>query len=119
MTLTSNYAAFNGGAWLLRLSHLYEAGEQDTLAVPVEVDLEKIFAEAGLTIKSAVETSLTANGPLDLSKKLAWKSEAKTEAQQVELDARAAVSFTERVAFAYPKVTIRPMEVRTFLAKFE
>jgi hypothetical protein len=29
------------------------------------------------------------------------------------------VSFTERVAFAYPKVTIRPMEVRTFLAKFE
>ena len=87
--------------------------------MPVEVDLEKIFAEAGLTIKSAVETSLTANGPLDLSKKLVWKSEAKTEAQQVELDARAAVSFTERVAFAYPKVTIRPMEVRTFLAKFE
>ena len=119
VTLTSNYAAFNGGAWLLRLSHLYEAGEQDTLAVPVEVDLEKIFAEAGLTIKSAVETSLTANGPLDLSKKLAWKSEAKTEAQRVELDARAELSFTERVAFAYPKVTIRPMEVRTFLAKFE
>ena len=121
VTLTSNYAAFNDGAWLLRLSHLYEAGESDDLAVPVAVDLSKIFAKAGLTIKSATETTLTANGPIDaaLDKKLDWKTEPATQAQKDVLDARAQIAFTERVAFDYPVVTIRPMEVRTFLAHFE
>ena len=31
----------------------------------------------------------------------------------------AADAFETRVPFAYPKVTLRPMEVRTFLASFE
>ena len=52
---------------LLRLSHLYESGES-ALAVPVEVDLSKVFAEAGLKITGATETTLTANAPYDASK---------------------------------------------------
>jgi len=116
VTLTSNYESFHGGAWLLRLSHLYEAGES-ALAVPVAVDLSEIFAEAGLTITTAVETSLTANGPLPPPPE-AWKSAPATDAQAAVLEDRAAAAFTEKVPFAYPVVTIRPMEVRTFLATF-
>jgi len=116
VTLTSNYESFHGGAWLLRLSHLYEAGES-ALAVPVAVDLSEIFAEAGLTITTAVETSLTANGPLPPPPE-AWKSAPATDAQAAFLEDRAAAAFTEKVPFAYPVVTIRPMEVRTFLATF-
>ena len=65
VTLTSNYAAHNDGKYLLRLSHLYEAGEHSTLAQPVTINLEEIFAKAGLTIKSAIETTLTGNQPLE------------------------------------------------------
>ena len=61
VTLTSNYASFNDGQWLLRLSHLYEAGEHPTLAQPVTLNLQEVFGKAGLKISGAVETSLTAN----------------------------------------------------------
>ena len=50
VTLTSNYAATHGGQLLLRLSHLYQAGEHPTLATPVTVNLEEVFGEAGLKI---------------------------------------------------------------------
>lgn len=87
-TLTSNYAQWNAGAWLLRLAHLYQVGEHPTLAAPVEVDLSQVFGKSGLQIKSAVETKLTANQPKPNSD------------------------------FEFPVVTISPMEVRTFLAYF-
>ena len=32
--------------------------------MPVDVDLSAVFAEAGLTITGATETTLTANAPL-------------------------------------------------------
>lgn len=88
-TLTSNYAQWNAGAWLLRLAHLYQVGEHPTLATPVQVDLSHIFGKSGLQITSAVETKLTANQPKPNSD------------------------------FEFPVVTINPMEVRTFLAYFE
>jgi len=115
--LTSNYAKFNDGAWLLRLSHLYEAGESD-LAQPVTVDLSEVFAEKGLKITGATETTLTANAPVNTDR-LQWKAEARNDEVRAVLDARSELSFEERVPFSYPKVTIRPMEVRTFLAHFK
>ena len=119
VTLTSNYASFHDGQWLLRLSHLYEAGEHPTLAQPVTVDLSEIFSQAGLTIASAHETTLTANAPLsEGQQKRNWNSKPRTPQQLTELEKRAELSFEDKVPFDYPILTLRPMEVRTFLATF-
>jgi alpha-mannosidase len=113
VTLTNNYAGHNDGKLLLRLSHLYEAGEHPTLAQPVTVDLSKVFSKAGLKITGATETTLTGNRPLSSLARFEWR----TFATATDLDAPEA--FEERVPFDYPVVTIRPMEVRTFMASFE
>ena len=107
VTLTSNYAQAHNGQWLLRLAHVYEAGETtDDLAQPVTIDLTRYFRRPGLAITSAVETTLTANAAP--AARLTWKTEVTAE------DA----AFTARTPFAYPALTLRPMEVRTFLARF-
>ena len=112
VTLTSNYADAHDGQWLLRLAHIYEAGETtlDDLAQPVTIDLSRYFRAPGLVITSAVETTLTANAPP--ADRLAWKT------APVSVEADEDVSFTQRTEFAYPSLTLRPMEVRTFLARF-
>jgi alpha-mannosidase len=119
VTLTSNYAESNDGAFLLRLSHLYEAGEHDTLAQPVNVNLQEVFGQAGLKIASAIETTLSGNQPLAVveARKHRWKT--RTANQAVADQMAQCKSFDERVPFTFPEVTIRPMEVRTFMAKFD
>merc|ERR1711871_328814 len=112
VTLTNNYAEHNDGKLLLRLSHLYEAGEHPTLATPVTVDLSKVFNEPNLRITDAVETTLTGNRPLSEIKHFKW---ATVDGPK---DPSAPTPFEERVPFKYPTVTIRPMEVRTFMASF-
>jgi len=120
VTLTNNYADFNDGKWMLRLSHLYGAGEHPTLSQPVEVNLQEIFSAAGLRLNSAIETTLTGNRPLAEFErtKHTWRTHENDKAvadHLAKLDERA---FSTRVPFAFPTVTIRPMEVRTFLADF-
>jgi len=120
VTLTSNYEAFNNGQWMLRLSHLYQAGEHPTLAVPVTINLQEIFHTAGLTITAATETTLTGNRALEdwQKSKHRWPTfdpDAAVAAQMAVADAKA---FNHREPFVFPTVTIRPMEVRTFLASF-
>ena len=114
VSLTNNYASIHGGKLLLRLSHLYEAGEHPSLAQPVTVDLAKVFGKAGLTLKGASETTLSGNQPLAQADaaKFAWptRNEAKPPP--------AVAPFEHRVPFDFPNLTIRPMEVRTFLAEF-
>mmetsp|Transcript_59280 Transcript_59280/g.162642 ORF Transcript_59280/g.162642 Transcript_59280/m.162642 type:complete len:809 (-) Transcript_59280:378-2804(-) len=123
VTLTSNYADHNDGALLLRLSHLYQVGEHPTLAQPVTIDLQEVFGGAGLKIASAIETTLSANQPIAKweASKHDWsaQSRAANTAVQAQLDATAKAAFVERPRFAFPKVTLRPMDVRTFLAKFD
>jgi alpha-mannosidase len=107
VTLTSTYARAHDGQWLLRLAHVYEAGETtDDLARPVTIDLTRYFRRPGLAITSAVETTLTANAAP--AERLTWKTESAAEDG----------AFTARTPFAYPALTLRPMEVRTFLARF-
>ena len=73
---------------------------------PVTIDLTRCFRRPGLAITSAVETTLTANAAP--AERLAWKTEVAAEDG----------AFTARTPFAYPALTLRPMEVRTFLARF-
>ena len=87
VTLTSNYAATHGGQLLLRLSHLYQAGEHPTLATPVTVNLEEVFGEAGLKTHAATETTLTANRPAAAADaaKHAWTTHAPNAAVAAQL----------------------------------
>eukprot|EP00935_MAST-01C_sp_MAST-1C-sp1_P000879 g879.t1 len=123
VTLTSNYQKFNDGAWLLRLSHLYAVGEHPTLSVPVKVSLTSVFAKAGLSLVSINETSLTANQPMSAidQAKFEWNTEPLPWPQAQEQEK--APPFEERFPLAADggevTLTIRPMEVRTFLARFK
>ena len=96
---------------MLRLSHLYEAGEHPTFAQPVAVNLSEVFNKAGLRIIGATETTLTRNQPISAIKPFKWQTFGYVN--------DAPTHFEERIAFDFPVVTIRPMEVRTFMASFE
>jgi len=117
VTLTSNYADIHDGQLLLRLSHLYGAGEHPTLSQPATVDLSQVFSKEGLKISAARETTLGASRPL-AGRNHVWRTHSRTEAAAREAEEIARGAFESRQPFAYPKVTLRPMEVRTFLATF-
>ena len=123
VTLTSNYAKFNDGKLLLRLSHMYQVGEHPTLAQPLTVKLADVFAKAGLKITAAKEMSLTANQDIKTmdANKFDWPTKPANEHVAAQLAEHA--PFERRVPFdpADPglALVLRPMEVRTFLAAFE
>lgn len=117
MTLTNNYQDIHPGTVLLRLAHMYEVDEHPTLSAPTLVDLSKVFAKAGFKITEATETTVTANQPVAQRDASAfdWPTEDVTGGKMYKSD-----NAHER---RYPfdstamTVTVRPMEVRTFLAK--
>jgi len=121
VTLTNNYASFNNGSLMLRFSHLFSTGESD-LATPTTFSLSSIFSKAGLKIKSIRETSLTGNqGIKEMdAKKFKWNTEAGNERVAAQMNSYK--SFNGRVPFDEKSkdlsLTLRPMEVRTFLADF-
>lgn len=102
-TLTNTYAAINDGRLLLRLAHLYGAGEHPTLSTAAEVDLSKLFGGSH-AILSAEEMSLTANQNREEmeQRKYQWNTDGE----------RTGASW---IASKGLKVTLRPMEVKTFL----
>ena len=117
VTLTNNYQDIHQGMLLLRLAHMYEVDEHPTLAAPTTVDLSKVFAKAGFTIKEAAETTVTGNQPVQQRDDNAhdWPTEDVTHGKMYKSE-----NAHER---RYPfdsqamTVTVRPMEVRTFLVK--
>ncbi len=113
MTITNNYRSSLGGKILIRLAHLYSVGEHPTLSTPAQVDLKKIFAAQGLTVKSAEEMSLTGNQGLK-------------EMDEAKLDFKTYEPYNYSNPKPYNKrvymsddlvVTLRPMELRTLLVE--
>lgn len=113
MTVTNNYANINDGAHLIRLAHLYQVGEHPTLAEPVNVSLATLFE--GRPITAAQEVTLGANQDMAAfqAKKMVWNT--KYIHHDKRLDAFDRVAFDP--ASADLSVTLRPMEVRTFLVQ--
>ena len=111
-----SYAASHTGRLLLRLAHLYQVGEHPDLAQPATVDLQNVFGQAGLRLTAAVETTLSANRLLEEADKT--KHKWQTRATDAAAPPANAKPFEQRVPFVFPKLTVRPMEVRTFLAEF-
>ena len=121
MTVSNNYAAWNGGQVLLRLAHLYSVDEHPTLSKPATFSLAEVFSKAGLKITAAAETMLSANQPRAAweSKKLTWPT--------TEVVDRAGWGISpnpqdKRVFYDESKdeagdmtVTLNAMEVKTYL----
>ncbi|KAK8653086.1 hypothetical protein V6N13_127101 [Hibiscus sabdariffa] len=98
------------GTTLLRLAHLYQEGEDSTYSKLAKVELKQMFS--GRKIKEVEEMSLTINQVKSEMKKLAWKVEGENGEQPSPvrggpLDKSTLV------------VELGPMEIRTFLLKFQ
>jgi alpha-mannosidase len=106
-TLTSNYQEIHNGRLLFRLAHLYSVGEHPILSKPVTVDLSTLFG-SGYSIVEAEEVSASAgrNRQAMEDAKYAWKTED---------EHCPAGKWTPTTDL---NVTLRPMEVKTFLVKF-
>ncbi|XP_068664658.1 alpha-mannosidase At3g26720-like [Aristolochia californica] len=99
------------GSVLIRLAHLYEVGEDNDLSVMARVDLRKLFS--GKKIDKVTEMSLSANqGREEMEKKrLVWKVEGPTEEDPVTRG--------RPVDPSKLVVELAPMEIRTFILKFD
>ena len=90
------------------------------LSKPATVSLSAVFAKEGLKLTSATEMMLTANQPKERfeSRKKVWQTTDSSGAMFRSDNAQA-----ERVPFdasdPAASVTIRAMEVKTFLVRFE
>jgi len=102
-TLTNNYASIHDGKLLFRLTHLYSIGEHSTLSKPATVDLASLFG-SGYSIVQAEEMS--ASGNQNRAKMESDKYDWKTEDEECPSG--------EWVPTSNLKVTLRPMEVKTF-----
>ncbi|KAK9129463.1 hypothetical protein Sjap_009950 [Stephania japonica] len=97
------------GTVLLRLAHLYEAGEDAEYSAIAKVELKKMFGDR--SIKGVNETSLSTNQLKSEMKKMKWKVEGESREQPTPLKG-GPVDASSLI------VELGPMEIRTFLLKF-
>eukprot|EP01087_Luapelamoeba_hula_P010477 TRINITY_DN2776_c0_g1_i2.p1 TRINITY_DN2776_c0_g1~~TRINITY_DN2776_c0_g1_i2.p1 ORF type:complete len:1012 (-),score=176.54 TRINITY_DN2776_c0_g1_i2:20-3019(-) len=113
-----NLRTLSSGETYLRLNHIYAVGEDVQYSKPVTVDLATLFKD--LTIVSLHETSLTANTPIYDFHRLAWNVTSNASAAKGPFaDAMPATSTADASAQAAYYVTLRPMEIRTFIVRFQ
>ncbi|KAK4416850.1 Alpha-mannosidase [Sesamum alatum] len=98
------------GSVLVRLAHLYEAGEDPDYSKLAKVELKKMFA--GKTIKTLKETSLSANQDKSEMTRKTWK------VVQGETNSEPAPIRGGPVEFSSLVVELGPMEIRTFIVTF-
>ncbi|KAK2656984.1 hypothetical protein Ddye_010036 [Dipteronia dyeriana] len=98
------------GSVLIRLAHLYEAGEDPEYSTLAKVELKKMFN--GKSIKEVKEMSLSTNQEKsEMTKKMNWKVESDNGPKQIPFRG-GLVDISTLV------VELGPMEIRTFLLKF-
>ncbi|XP_058107981.1 alpha-mannosidase-like isoform X3 [Magnolia sinica] len=97
------------GNVLLRLAHVYEAGEDAEYSSMANVELKKIFATK--MIKEVKETSLSTNQDKSEMRSMKWK----VKGDNGESPAPVRGSLVNNATLI---VELGPMEIRTFLLKF-
>ena len=106
----------HNGGMLLRLAHLYEAGESDNLSLPATVSLARVFAAATFKLVAAEEWTLTANQPL------ATLQAARAKLSPWKVLDKHATTAIAHVPFNSTdpsfNMTLAPMAVRTFIVRF-
>ncbi|KAL0449713.1 UNVERIFIED_CONTAM: putative alpha-mannosidase [Sesamum latifolium] len=98
------------GSVLVRLAHLYEAGEDPDYSKLAKVELKKMFA--GKTIKMLKETSLSANQDKSEMTRKTWK------VVQGETNSQPAPIRGGPVDLSSLIVELGPMDIRTFIVTF-
>ncbi|CAO2831325.1 unnamed protein product [Amaranthus hypochondriacus] len=94
---------------LLRLAHLYEAGEDAKYSRMAIVELKKMFS--GKKIKNVKEMSLSANQEKSKMRRMKWRVEGDGAKENIPIKGRP-------VSGSSLFVELGPMEIRTFLLKF-
>ncbi|KAI3929113.1 hypothetical protein MKW92_027696 [Papaver armeniacum] len=106
------------GKVLLRLAHLYEAGEDSEYSTTANVELKKMFGKR--TIKEVTETSLSTNQEKSEMKTMKWT--VKGESGQPSTPRRGGQHPASKrggpVHASTQIVELGPMEIRTFLIGF-
>ncbi|CAM0872753.1 unnamed protein product [Alopecurus aequalis] len=99
------------GSVLLRLAHLYEAGEHKLLSSPASVELKRVFPDK--KIGKVIETSLSANQERAAmeKKRLKWKVQGPPPKENV---VRGGPVDPSKLI-----VELAPMEIRTFIISFD
>ncbi|THG07644.1 hypothetical protein TEA_024216 [Camellia sinensis var. sinensis] len=97
------------GSVLLRLAHLYEAGEDAEYSTLAKVELKQVFS--GKMIKEVKEVSLSTNQDKSQMKKMTWKVEGDNGGAPRAIRG-GPVNISDLV------VELGPMEIRTFLLTF-
>lgn len=87
---------------LLRLEHQFQSWESDTNAKPVTVNLQKLFST--MKIRGFSELNLSANQWKDTMKRFDWTPMAEEKSRHKRI-----------MENSVWDVTLRPMEIRTFL----
>ena len=100
--------AHSKGTLLLRLAHLYEAGEDAALSANVTVALATLFA--GRTVASAVDMTLPGTQPLAGVRQVTYRTD--------DGDAFVAPVVPAPAAGAGLSVTLGPMDIRTLMVTF-
>ena len=96
---------WNTTTTLVRLEHIFDEGEDETLSQPAQVDLNELFTSTDVAHVS--EMTLGANQKLDEVQRLVWK----TEAGETESD----MTVVREPVNDDLQVIIKPMQIRTFL----
>ncbi|KAI4882355.1 hypothetical protein NFI96_027804, partial [Prochilodus magdalenae] len=91
---------------LMRLEHQYESGESQTFSQPVTVSLQKLFST--LEVVGVSEMSLAANQWKEDMTRLQWNSSNDEGVKPLWAGLGDPSSF---------EITLKPMEIRTFLLK--
>eukprot|EP00179_Madagascaria_erythrocladioides_P005108 CAMPEP_0198309554 /NCGR_PEP_ID=MMETSP1450-20131203/1914_1 /TAXON_ID=753684 ORGANISM="Madagascaria erythrocladiodes, Strain CCMP3234" /NCGR_SAMPLE_ID=MMETSP1450 /ASSEMBLY_ACC=CAM_ASM_001115 /LENGTH=981 /DNA_ID=CAMNT_0044012317 /DNA_START=93 /DNA_END=3038 /DNA_ORIENTATION=- len=91
---------------LLRLQHMYAKDEHPTLSAPATVDVASLLAN--VKVVKLTERSLSDNQDVGAVKRLKWR---------VEGDEAAAASTAATAPRDDTKVTLAPMQIRTFVAE--
>ncbi|NXF84810.1 MA2B2 mannosidase, partial [Eubucco bourcierii] len=93
---------------LLRIRHLYEAGEDPVLSKPVMVNLKSLLKGLG-SVMAVEERSLTGTWDVNALKRWKWKT--------AQYPSKGFFSITE--ATENCTVTVHPKEIRTFFVYFQ
>jgi len=100
-----NVRVFRDNEKLVRLQHIYAAGEHPTLATEAVVDLHKFLSQK-MEVKEIVETNLVGTIEINKMNKMQWKTAAQSPGTDFKPE-----------AFKDGVLRIHPGEIRTFLVR--
>lgn len=105
---------------LVRFEHIFAKGEDPKYSQPVSFDFQNVFR--GINVASMRETTLSANQWLNEVNRLQFKAKTVADLNEIPLSDEFSESNDledEKDDYANFKITLNPMEIRTFVVKLK